>query len=67
MVEFVKETKEARTFSELEAAVPRGLGSTGLMMFMRFDLGAILRKETELDTPNFPRFVIGNLLVESAV
>jgi len=63
MVEFVKDTKEARTSAELEAAVQRGLGSTGLMMFTRFDLGAILRKETGLDTPKTLRFVIGNPLI----
>lgn len=63
MVEFVKETKEARTSAELEAAVQRGLGSTGLMMFTRFDHGAILRKGTGLDTPKIVRFVIGNPLI----
>ncbi len=63
MVEFEKATKGARTFSELENAVNRGLGRTGLMMFMEFDLGAILRKETGLDTPKIVRLVIGNPLI----
>ncbi len=63
MVEFEKATKGARTFSELESAVNRGLGRTGLMMFMEFDLGAILRKETGLDTPKIVRLVIGNPLI----
>ena len=63
MVEFVKETKEARTSAELEAAVQSGLDSTGLMMFTRFDLRAILRKETGLDTPIILRFVIGDPLI----
>jgi uncharacterized protein (DUF302 family) len=63
MVEFVKATKGARTFAELESAVYSGLGRTGLMMFMELDHGAILRKETGLDTPKIVRFVIGNPLI----
>lgn len=63
MVEFVKATQGARTFAELESAVHRGLGRAGLMMFMKLDLGAILRKETGLDTPKIVRFVIGNPLI----
>lgn len=63
MGEFLKATNSARTFAELESAVRSGLGSTGLMMFMELDLGAILRKETGLDTPNAVRFLIGNPLI----
>jgi uncharacterized protein (DUF302 family) len=63
MVEFFKATNGARTFADLESAVHSGLGRTGLMMFMEFDHGAILRKETGLDTPKITRFVIGNPLV----
>ena len=33
------------------------------MMFMELDHGAILRKETGLDTPKIVRFVIGNPLI----
>ena len=33
------------------------------MMFMKFDHGAILRKETGLDTPKIVRFLIGNPLI----
>jgi uncharacterized protein (DUF302 family) len=63
MVEFVNSTKRARTFAELELAVHRGLGRTGLMMFMELDLGATLRKETGLDTPKIVRLVLGNPLI----
>ncbi len=63
MVEFAKAAKEARSFAELEAAVHKGLGRTGLMMFMELDHGAILRKESRLDTPKIVRFVIGNPLI----
>ena len=63
MVEFMEEIKKARTFAELETGVQRGLGRTGLMLFTRFDLGAILRKESGLDTPKIVRFLIGNPLI----
>jgi uncharacterized protein (DUF302 family) len=63
MSEFVKDTNEASTLAELEAVVQRDLSSTGLMMFTKFDLGAILRKETGRQTPKILRFVIGNPLI----
>ena len=63
MVEFVKATKGTRTFAELESAVHRSLGSTGMMVFMELDLGAILRKETGRETPRIVRFLIGNPLI----
>jgi uncharacterized protein (DUF302 family) len=63
MGEFFEVTSGARTFAELESAVYRGQGRTGLMMFMEFDHGAFLRKETGLDRPKIVRFVIGNPLI----
>jgi uncharacterized protein (DUF302 family) len=63
MVEFYKATNGARTFADLERAVHSGLSKTGLMMFMKLDHGAILRKETGLDTPKIVRFLIGNPLI----
>jgi uncharacterized protein (DUF302 family) len=63
MVEFFEATKGARTLAELQSVVDKGLGRTGLMMFMKFDHGAILRKDTGLDTPKIVRFLIGNPLI----
>jgi uncharacterized protein (DUF302 family) len=63
MEEFTSATKSARTFTELENAVRKGLGKTELMIFMELDLGAILRKETGRDTPKIVRLVIGNPLI----
>jgi hypothetical protein len=63
MVEFVEATQDSRTFAELESAIHRSLGWTGLMMFMKLDLGAIMRKETGLDKPKIVRFLIGNPLI----
>jgi uncharacterized protein (DUF302 family) len=63
LVEFANASKGTGTFAELENVVLRDLGKTGLMLFMELDHGAVLRKETSLDTPKIVRFVIGNPLV----
>ena len=46
MAEFVRSTHEARSFAELKSLVERGLGKSGLMLFMSLDNGAVVRKET---------------------
>jgi uncharacterized protein (DUF302 family) len=63
MAKFRQTTMTAQSFAELERAVQEGLGRTGLMLFMEFDLGAILRRENGLETPKIIRFVIGNPLI----
>jgi len=63
MVEFVKETRSARTFSDLESTVRKGLSPKGLMLFMELDQGGVLRRETGLATPKIVRFLIGNPLI----
>jgi uncharacterized protein (DUF302 family) len=63
MAKFRQTTMNAQSFAELERAVQEGLGQTGLMLFMEFDLGAILRRESGLETPKIMRFVIGNPLI----
>ena len=63
MDQFAKATTGATTFAELQSAVQKGLGRTGLMTFMELDHGAILRKETGKDGPQILRFIIGNPLI----
>ena len=63
MVEFTNAIRNAQTFAALERTVHQSLGNTGLMMFMEFDQGGILRKETGRDTPKIVRFLIGNPLI----
>jgi uncharacterized protein (DUF302 family) len=63
MAEFGRSTHEARSFAELKSAVEKGLGETGLMLFMRLDQGAVVRKETGGDTPRIIRLLIGNPLI----
>jgi uncharacterized protein (DUF302 family) len=63
MVDFAKTTSAARTFVELESAVLKGLGKTGLMRFMELDHGAVIRKATGRDAPRMVRLIIGNPLI----
>jgi uncharacterized protein (DUF302 family) len=63
LVEFAKASHSAGSFAELEKVINRDMGRTGLMLFLEFDHGAVLRKETGLDKPKIVRLVIGNPLV----
>ncbi len=63
LVDFAKTTSAARTFEELESAVRKGLGKTGLMRFMELDHGAVIRKARGRDTPRMVRLIIGNPLI----
>jgi uncharacterized protein (DUF302 family) len=53
----------AQTSAELEEFIQSGLGVSGLMEFVRFDLGAVLRKGLGPDGPRMLRFLIGNPLI----
>lgn len=63
MAEFARSTHEARSFAELKSTVEKGLSEIGLMLFMKLDHGAVVRKETGSDIPRIIRFVIGNPLI----
>jgi uncharacterized protein (DUF302 family) len=63
LVEFAKTSKSLTSFTELEKLIARDLGPTGLALFMEFDHGAVLRKESGLNKPKIVRLVIGNPLV----
>jgi uncharacterized protein (DUF302 family) len=63
LAEFAKASSGAQAFTEFEELIHRAEGSTGLMLFMELDHGAVLRKESGLDTPKIVRLVIGNPLV----
>ena len=63
LVAFANVSKSSSTFSELEEMINRDMGETGLMLFLEFDHGAVVRKETGLDRPKIVRLVIGNPLV----
>ena len=63
MAEFARSTHEARSFAELKSAVEKGLSKAGLMLFMQLDQGAVVRKETDGETPRIVRLLIGNPLI----
>ena len=60
---FANASKSQGTFAELEQVINRNMGKTGLMLFLEFDHGAVVRKETGLERPKIVRLVIGNPLV----
>jgi len=60
---FASASKSPGTFAELEEVINRDMGKTHLMLFLEFDHGAVLRKETGLNKPKIVRLVIGNPLV----
>jgi uncharacterized protein (DUF302 family) len=53
----------AKSYAEVEKAIEPGLGPTGLMEFMRFDHGEVVRKDRGEESPRVMRFLIGNPLV----
>jgi len=63
LAEFWTSTHQARTVGELENSIQKALGRIGLMSFVQFDHGAIVRKATGCDKPRMVRFVIGNPLI----
>ena len=63
MAELWQTTQRATTAAELEVAIQPVLGESGLMQFVEFDHGMIVRKETEHHTSRIIRLVIGNPLI----
>ena len=63
MAEFWKSTRLAQSDAELQNTIEKGLGRTGLMLFVEFDHGAVVRSGTGRATPRMVRFVIGNPLI----
>ena len=60
---FASASKSPGTFAELEEVINRDMGKTHLMLFLEFDHGAVLRKQTGSNKPKMVRLVIGNPLV----
>ena len=63
MAELWQATQRATTAAELQAAIQPTLGKSGLMQFVEFDHGMIVRKGTERHTSKIIRLVIGNPLI----
>jgi uncharacterized protein (DUF302 family) len=62
IVEFFKAMSAAKSFPD-ERVVQSTVGRTGLVLFAEFELGAVLRGETGLETPKIIRFLVGNPLI----
>lgn len=60
MSTFIKEVTAAQTEAELEQIVLRATGPSELMVFMRLDIGGVLRKEQGTSARKGYRFIIGN-------
>lgn len=60
MSTFIKEVAAAQSEMELEQIVRRATGPSELMVFMRLDIGGVLRKEQGTSARKSYRFIIGN-------
>ena len=60
MTAFHQAVVEATTVADLEDVVQEAIGSSGLMEFVRFDAGEVLRKERGVHGPKILRLVVGN-------
>src|SRR6266853_6606492 len=60
---FWRSTHRAQSITDLESTIEKAVGQTGLMLFVEFDHGAIVRKGTGRATPRMIRFLIGNPLI----
>jgi uncharacterized protein (DUF302 family) len=63
MAEFWQTMQRTTTAAEQEAAIQPVLGESGLMQFVEFDHGMIVRKGTEHHSSRIVRLVIGNPLI----
>src|SRR5260370_4645437 len=63
MAEFMKATRSATTYAELQSVVQQSVSAAGLMLFMKLNAGAVMRSESGLASPKAQRFRIGNPLI----
>lgn len=65
MAEFSKSIRNSQTFTEVENTIHLNLGRTGLMLFAKFDLGAVLRmKELVKHVPDAGSYAPVTILVD---
>ncbi len=63
MNSFMSDIISAKSFTDLEKMIHAATGPSGLMQFVRFDLGEIVRKEQGDSAPRSLRYLIGNPLI----
>lgn len=64
---FIKEASAAQTEAELEQIVSRATGPSELMVFMKLDIGGVLRKEQGTSARRSYRFLVGNPVTMKAM
>ena len=60
---FRKSFSDAQNSTEMERVVNSATKPNGIMEFARFDLGEVLRKESDANTPRIVRMIAGNPLI----
>ena|SRR5215471_9996542 len=63
MAEFWESMQGVKSAAELDAAIKPVFGRTGLMLFVEFDHGLIVRKGTDRQNSKIVRLVLGNPLI----
>jgi uncharacterized protein (DUF302 family) len=63
MSTFESSIASTKSFADMEKFVNDSTGASGLMQFMRFDMGTIVRKDRGEGTPRSIRYLIGNPLI----
>jgi hypothetical protein len=64
---FTRDMAAANTYAELENLVNQAVGPSGFMEFTRFDIGAVLSKQSGVQAPQVLRIVLGNPLIMSSM
>ncbi len=63
MEAFRRDVTAAKTYTELKQVIQKVIGPSGLMEFIRFDFGEILRKDSGGKAPRSLRLLVGNPLI----
>jgi uncharacterized protein (DUF302 family) len=63
MGNLMSEITSAKTYADMERVIQTAAGAPGVMEFIRFNLGEIVRKERGDSAPRSLRFLIGNPLI----
>lgn len=60
---FLSALKRAKNYADMESIINNTVSDSGLMLFIKFDAGGVLRMQSGLASPKMQRFLIGNPLI----
>ncbi|MGA8143195.1 MAG: DUF302 domain-containing protein [Candidatus Acidiferrales bacterium] len=63
MSTFMNSIESAKSYADVQTIVQKATGASGIMEFMRFDLGMVLRKANGEKAPRSVRLLAGNPLI----